>query len=693
MSGISDTGAALPASYVTIGAQEVGVVNYGFAPLDIRRYGAVSGLNCTTAVANAILSAQAQPIQARIRVPDGSWFTDPFTTRRGIVMDSQASRLIARSAASDLITPTTDANIEISGGTLVGIDPTGAGGGGAIVTDINNPPANLKIHDLWLAGSAALHGFARGIIGTGIQHGDIRNINIRQLRGQAATVGVFLASRIVDGGNLASANTLVIPAVGNTFRVTGNAQINAIDWSLTAETVVTLAFAGSLTVANSAGLQLLLGANYVTTAEVAAGVPTDFLIFQKASVNTAVQAEYHPLTPNWNTVDSIDADFDTGPTDAEKMGYLAIALRGGGSFNQFTNSKLNHCTSGQISIDSTTKFLDAMRSNLIVGNELTNLDALTVSPNGFQEAALEVAGRAWDTITAENEVFAARYFSYLFNEDGTYLSNLRTSSINNKSYNSRRFAFVDLGCTALHMIECTAYGTGVETSGLYDDFYTQAQPVAAAAPVGSVYKGNRGYGSRHRRVLNIASASGVQPIGFTAYDNHGTGYTDVEFVDQGSGTIYFPDGTPPAGPFARNKPVVAYKSSANNTLTAFLQITIPNLACDGQVRVWYVINSNTNLLMRAGMLNIPIGRNAGANAYAAIQEAIATNAGGTEAFTAVTFTLGAVAGAVGAVNTIDVKFTLNSTGGLQSNFHYEASALSDALNSGNAAAEITISAL
>lgn len=122
-----------------------------------------------------------------------------------------------------------------------------------------------------------------------------------------------------------------------------------------------------------------------------------------------------------------------------------------------------------------------------------------------------------------------------------------------------------------------------------------------------------------------------------------------------------------------NKAVTAI---ANNTATAVFTVTIPNAAHSGSIRVRLTgslgaggaIGANESTQDAEYMVNIT--RTAGANAVATIgavvgQAAAASVAGANNA--AVTATLGAISGAVGATNTFTVQVTIARSAGTSDN--------------------------
>lgn len=120
----------------------------------------------------------------------------------------------------------------------------------------------------------------------------------------------------------------------------------------------------------------------------------------------------------------------------------------------------------------------------------------------------------------------------------------------------------------------------------------------------------------------------------------------------------------------------AVTSIANNTATTVFTVTIPNAAHSASIRVRLVgssgaggnIGANESTQEAEYLVNLT--RTAGVNAVAAIgaaigQPAAATVAGGNAV--AVTATLSAISGAVGADNTFDIKVTIARAAGTATN--------------------------
>lgn len=660
---------------------------------NVKDFGAIgNGIADDTAAIQATMTAAGT---GAIYIPPGTYkITAKLVATCSIYGMGALSILKGTDVTKDIVEVRSTPNMVLRDFAIYGAATPGTIGGNlhrGVYCEQPTAPPNLVIMNVLFSGPADGVGLGNPIWLTGAQNAWVTGNAIRRVQGQNTSNGIMLTGPLVVGGAVASAATLPLPAAGNYFRVTGAVNISAIDEGLNPATVITVAFAGTLTVVNGANLQLLDG-NYVTTPEVSAGYPSDFLIFQKVSAGVWKQIAYHPQTCNFCVIADNDLVFETGAADAARMGYTGIAQRTGGTGNIFRGNSVQYCTAAQISIVSTTSFLDANRNCVITENRLTNLLALVVSPHGFQEAACELGGRSIGCVVSKNVILRPYRYGLWIAEDGTENSHRDCIVSENTVQDTTFDGMVVLGTSRTRVSKNVFINCGRNSANTRDGIFVQPQPVSGALGADDLlFEGNLIYGPVWTRYgFNIHSPGGAPLFAhrITLVSNTVIANT-AGILDEGYGTKRVTSTSNARLPFTNE--LSGLMTSADNTTTPFLRLSIPNAKVAGVLVITYVLNSNQILKVRGGEVRVTFGRttgqDTGMNLVETLNDEVALP-GGAEAFTTVTFAVSVLTGSAVNPQTFDVTALLNSDSNLQTDLHWRAELLVDSYNGATLADEI-----
>ena len=491
----------------------------------------------------ALVKAEAAAFAAHgaVYLPVGTYLTTAEWRVRVSVVGAGWNAIVkANSSRFHVIRITTGAvaGMVFENFAIYGAESSGSRGQRGIYALSGAVPSGLVIRHVQFSGPRAGVGLATGIFLESAQSTVIEHCQFRRLRGQAATNAVLLSGNLSIGGAIASASNLVVPASGNYFRVTGNAVIDSIGVSSgNGSPYLTLAFAGAPLLRNSSTLRLLSGTDRVTEAEIQPSYPHDFVVLHNMSGGVWEQVDVNPLCSNYCKVTDNDIEFETGSADLQKQGTTGIAMRQGGSFNEFTRNRIDGATIAQISIVSTTSFLDTARGNVVADNELLNLHAYAVSPQGYQEAAIELGGHCRDNIVRHNRIVQPRRFGIFIDEDGTYASTFGNTVDGNTIDHASRSGICVLGARRNTIVHNQIQDCGSELPNAYDGIQIQNLPARGGEADDNVLDSNFSLGGLYQRFgIAVLSNSGLAPARTVLTNNYLAGNLTAGYWNDGVGT-------------------------------------------------------------------------------------------------------------------------------------------------------------
>ena len=642
----------------------------------------------TTAIQAALNSGYS------VFIPDGTYLVSSALSVTGEVFGQSWNAILKQGASDNSIFNCQTGSVSISNMTLQGTTTNIDSFVYAIYNDFATQPTSLRVENVQIKGSSNSTGFTGGMYFVAVQNAQILNNRIRNIRGTQSANGIFFNGYLpVNAQTIASGTSLPLSATGNLFFVSGTTTINTIAEGANTNNVVTLAFQGSLTLTNSASLQLLDSRNVITVAAADTSTPEFFVVMQKVSAGVWKQIPYSTSVCNFCRVINNNIEFQTGSADADKYGYLGIGFRMGGTGNIISENYIKYGNQTQISCVSTTNFLDRFQGLVISNNTCEELTAPTISVHGYQENAIELGGRAENCIITGNFINRAFRYGIWLSEDGTYNSNGYNIISNNTLRDVQLHGINVLGVHRAIINDNVVINAGNFIANTYSGIYLQPQPYGAGSECIDIQvHDNIVYGPTYTQYgVYIYNPSAITSNRVSVVNNELRAYSGGIY-DTGLATRRIGQVSNTRFPFTNA--ISGFKSGTDNTAINVLSIVIPNNKVAGLLKIRFVVNSNQILRVASGEFIVTFGRSTGQDtglSGTTVNAASLALAGGSETFTSgPTWSISSLSGTSSNAQTATIRCLLDSDSNLATDIHYWAELLSDSYNGADETAEVSI---